>query len=176
MAHVTAMVALWPSFEKATENPYGSIDLGDGYLLLRPAEETDQYCLSHKEEALRILLSGGPIPKTSAEYFSVDGDDENLLQIRLQGQSGRKSIGARIWQGQTVKLSKVCNLFTSRVSLTPTQILCQNTIRFAKSDSSSPDALKAFLVPWQPLPSIPNRINIISYGVPVCVDIKAREP
>ena len=48
MAHVNAMVAIWPSFEKITENPRGSVNLGDGYLLLRPMD--GPYHLSQKEE------------------------------------------------------------------------------------------------------------------------------
>ena len=59
MAHVNAMVAIWPSFEKAPENPRGSLDLGDGYLLLRPADESGPYDLTHEEkEALEIFGRG----------------------------------------------------------------------------------------------------------------------
>ena len=57
MAHVNAMVALLPSFEKTSENPYGSIDLGDGYLLLRPTDGPhDLSC--DEQEALRVFSSG----------------------------------------------------------------------------------------------------------------------
>ena len=56
MAHVNAMVALWPSFERITGDPYGSVDLGGGYLLLRPMD--GPYCLTHKEEeAVRVFYS-----------------------------------------------------------------------------------------------------------------------
>ena len=59
MAHINSLVAIWPSFEKATQNPYGSIDLGDGYVLLRPADESELYELTCKErEALEVFCSG----------------------------------------------------------------------------------------------------------------------
>ena len=59
MAHVNALVAMWPSFEKVEEDPYGSINLGDGYILLRPADESGPYYLSQEEEkAFDTFCSG----------------------------------------------------------------------------------------------------------------------
>ena len=58
MVHVNALVAMWPSFEKVEQDPYGSINLGNGYILLRPADESGPYYLSHKEEAFDIFCSG----------------------------------------------------------------------------------------------------------------------
>ena len=48
MAHVNAMVAMWPSFDKIPDDPHGSVDLGDGYLLLRLMD--GPYLFSLKEE------------------------------------------------------------------------------------------------------------------------------
>ncbi|KAF9646784.1 hypothetical protein BDM02DRAFT_3156425 [Thelephora ganbajun] len=56
MAHINALVAMWPSFEKAQGNPHGSIDLGDGYLLLGPKEDLGLHFITpEEEEALTIL-------------------------------------------------------------------------------------------------------------------------
>ena len=58
MAHINALVAMWPSFEKVVQDPYGSINLGNGYILLRPADESGPYYLSQKEEeALDVFCS-----------------------------------------------------------------------------------------------------------------------
>ena len=50
MAHINALVAMWPSFEKAKEDPRGSIDLGDSYLLLGPKEDSGSYRVTPREE------------------------------------------------------------------------------------------------------------------------------
>lgn len=58
MAHVNAMVAMWPSFEKAKENPRGSVDLGEGYLLLGPKDSVPHHTTPIEEEALNTFYSG----------------------------------------------------------------------------------------------------------------------
>ena len=59
MAHINAMVAMWPSFEKTKDDPRGSIDLGDGYLLLGPKENAGPHHITPREEAaLDAFLSG----------------------------------------------------------------------------------------------------------------------
>ena len=59
MAHVNTLVTMWPSFEKVKQDPYGSINLGNRYILLRPADKSGPYYLSHKEEeAFNIFCSG----------------------------------------------------------------------------------------------------------------------
>ena len=59
MAHVNAMVAMWPSFEKTKDDPRGSIDLGDGYLLLGPKEDGWSYRVTpREEEALDMFCRG----------------------------------------------------------------------------------------------------------------------
>ena len=51
MAHINAMVAMWPSFEREQIDPRGSIDLGDGYLLLGPKEDAGPHYISPTEKA-----------------------------------------------------------------------------------------------------------------------------
>lgn len=59
MAHINAMVAMWPLFEREQRDPHGSIDLGDGYLLLGPKEDAGPHYISPKEEeALDAFFSG----------------------------------------------------------------------------------------------------------------------
>jgi len=59
MAHINAMVAMWPSFEKEQKDPRGSVDLGDGYLLLGPREDCSPHYVSPTEEmALNYFCLG----------------------------------------------------------------------------------------------------------------------
>jgi len=59
MAHINAIVTMWPSFEKIKGNPHGSIDLHDGYLLLGPKEDAGPHHISQIEEtALDVFCSG----------------------------------------------------------------------------------------------------------------------
>ena len=59
MAHINAMVAMWPSFEKTKDDPRGSISLGDGYLLLGPKEDSYPHQTTPTEKkALDIFCSG----------------------------------------------------------------------------------------------------------------------
>jgi len=59
MAHINALVAMWPSFEKEPDDPRGSIDLGDGYLLLGPKEDSGPHYINTTEEtALDTFCSG----------------------------------------------------------------------------------------------------------------------
>jgi hypothetical protein len=59
MAHINAIVAVWPSFDKTPSDPRGSIDLGDSYLLLGPKEDSRPHDVSATEEAaLNNFCSG----------------------------------------------------------------------------------------------------------------------
>jgi len=59
MAHINAMVAMWPSFERKKDDPRGSIDLGGGYLLLGPKEDSYPHRTTPTEErALDVFCSG----------------------------------------------------------------------------------------------------------------------
>ena len=57
MAHINAMVAMYPSFEKAKHDPRGSIDMGEGYLLLGPKDSEQHHITPGEEEALNAFLS-----------------------------------------------------------------------------------------------------------------------
>lgn len=58
MAHINAMVAMWPSFEKTKDDPCGSVDIGDGYLLLGPKEDVGpHYIIPAEEVALDAFCS-----------------------------------------------------------------------------------------------------------------------
>jgi hypothetical protein len=115
MAHVNAMVALWPSFERTTGDPYGSIDLGDGYILLRPSEESGQHRLTRREEeALESFCSG-----------HQDSEDINRRSVyqwgRLKLPTGQ--IARSVWKevercsgmARTDRNVKVHNPISSRI-------------------------------------------------------------
>ena len=60
IAEINAIVAMWPSLEPVQKDPRGSIDLGDGYLLLWPKDHKP-YRLSPAEwDALTTFYSGLP--------------------------------------------------------------------------------------------------------------------
>jgi hypothetical protein len=50
MANINALLAMWPEIDKDAHNPRGSIDLGGGYVLLRPRDDKP-YTLSTIEQA-----------------------------------------------------------------------------------------------------------------------------
>lgn len=49
MANINALVAMWPEIDQEAHNPAGSIDLGGGYILLRP-RDVGPYTLSSIEQ------------------------------------------------------------------------------------------------------------------------------
>ena len=58
VAHINAMVCMWPELGRQEHNPLGSMDLGDGYLLLGP-KDTHAHHLS-------------PTERTAFDSFCVD--------------------------------------------------------------------------------------------------------
>lgn len=59
MAHINALIAIWPSFEKEPNDPHGSIDLGNSYLLLGLKEDSrPHYITATEEEVLHIFCTG----------------------------------------------------------------------------------------------------------------------
>ena len=60
VAHINALVCMWPEFDRETRDPSGSMDLGDGYLLLGP-KDTDIHQISLTEQmALNDFCSNHP--------------------------------------------------------------------------------------------------------------------
>jgi hypothetical protein len=49
VATTNALIAMWPDFENPKSDPTGSLNLGDGYLLLRP-RDTSPHNLSPSEQ------------------------------------------------------------------------------------------------------------------------------
>jgi hypothetical protein len=133
MAHVNALVAMWPSFEKVPENPHGSIDLFDGYLLLRPMD--GPYHLSRMEEdTLDVFCSGRQ---------DVDGDDQSSVfrwgRLKLPTEQVARSAWKELERcsdmARTDRNVKVCKFILFRDQLTnihAAQIAYENAIRFAE--------------------------------------------
>ena len=76
MAHVNVMVAMCPSFDKEEKDPRGSVDLGDGYLLLGPKEDSGPYCVL-------------PVEETTLDAFFSDLQDAGGVDRRSVYQWGR---------------------------------------------------------------------------------------
>jgi len=69
ITEINAIIAMWPDLEKVQKNPRGSIDLGDGYLLLWPKDHKP-YRLSPAEwEALNTFYSGLPNAGITRRYI-----------------------------------------------------------------------------------------------------------
>ena len=66
VAVVNSITAMWPTFERIEKDPRGSLDTGDGYLLLGP-KDTRSYHLSNIEQAaLTDFYSNlGSVPRRS---------------------------------------------------------------------------------------------------------------
>ena len=60
VVHTNALIAMWPDFEKSTDNPQGSKDLGNGYLLLGPKDTSAHHLLPIEQAALNEFFAGYP--------------------------------------------------------------------------------------------------------------------
>ena len=58
IAHINAMVCMWPEFDRQRHDPFGSLDLGDGYLLLGPKDTGAHHISQAEREALDAFCSG----------------------------------------------------------------------------------------------------------------------
>jgi len=64
VAEINAIIAMWPDLERQKKDPHGSIDIGNGYLLLGP-KDTKPYVLSSTEQhALDAFYSSLPNPES----------------------------------------------------------------------------------------------------------------
>jgi hypothetical protein len=71
MASVNALLAMWPEIDKDSHNPRGSIDLGGGYILLRPRDDKPYTLSSIEQTALasyRATLPDSEAPTEKAIY------------------------------------------------------------------------------------------------------------
>ena len=60
VVHTNALVAMWPEFDKPADNPQGSKDLGNGYLLLGPKDTSPHLLLPAEHTAITSFFSGYP--------------------------------------------------------------------------------------------------------------------
>lgn len=71
MANINALVAMWPEIDQEAHNPAGSIDLGGGYILLRP-RDVGPYTLSLIEQtaldSYRATLPDSDAPVERSVY------------------------------------------------------------------------------------------------------------
>ena len=66
VAEVNTITAMWPSFERIKKDPYGSVDIGDGYLLLGPKDTKPHHLPDVEYAALAAFYSGfGSVPRKS---------------------------------------------------------------------------------------------------------------
>ena len=60
VAHINAMICMWPEFGKQEHIPSGSLDLGNGYLLLGPKDTNAHHISPAEQTALNNFCSGHP--------------------------------------------------------------------------------------------------------------------
>jgi len=69
VATVNSIIAMWPSFEWVEKDPRGSIDIGNGFLLLGP-KDARPYCLSEAEQDAFVGFYSNPgsVPRTVCRW------------------------------------------------------------------------------------------------------------
>jgi len=66
VAVVNSIVGMWPTFKRTKEDPRGSLDVGDKYLLLGPKDPRAHHLSDDEYTALEDFYSGlGSVPKTT---------------------------------------------------------------------------------------------------------------
>ena len=60
VAHINAMVSMWPELGQQESNPLGSMDFGDGYLLLGPKDSDAHYMSPMEHTAFESFCSNHP--------------------------------------------------------------------------------------------------------------------
>jgi len=60
VAEINAIVAMWPNLERSKKDPHGSINMGNGYILLGPKDEKPHPLPPDEHTALITFFSGLP--------------------------------------------------------------------------------------------------------------------
>ena len=63
VAEINAMVAMWPEIEFQTGEPRGSLDLGQGYILLFPKDTTPYFLSPVEQAAISEFYANLPTPE-----------------------------------------------------------------------------------------------------------------
>ena len=53
IAEINALVSIWPELESEAKKPHGSIEVGDGYLLLGPKDDRPYNLTQGEQDAVR---------------------------------------------------------------------------------------------------------------------------
>ena len=69
VAEINAITAMWPDLEHSTHNPCGSINIGQGFLLLGPRDSKPYPLSPTKHAALTIFYSGLPNVDSAPPWF-----------------------------------------------------------------------------------------------------------
>ena len=80
VAHSNALFAMWPELEQTKGNPMGSMDVGNGYLLLAPRDTSRYDPLPAEQVVLEEFLAG---------YLGADGNDRRRADIEGVYRWGR---------------------------------------------------------------------------------------
>lgn len=115
MAHINALVAMYPSFEKEKGVPRGSMDLGDSYLLLGPKEDAGPHHITPSEEAALDAFCSIHQNSEDVDWRSVYRWGRLKLPTEQVSRSRWKELERCSNMARTDRNVKVCNLISFRV-------------------------------------------------------------
>ena len=108
MAHINALVSMWPSFEQEPNDPRGSMDLGDGYILLGPKEDSRPHYITHTEEAALDVFCSGYQDSEGIDRKSVYRWGRLKLPTQQIARSRWKELERCLGMARTDRNVKVC--------------------------------------------------------------------
>ena len=135
VAEINAVVTMWPEIESERGKLQGSLNLGQGYILLAP-KDTKPYLLSPIERtALTTFYSNLSIPQHTHRR-SVYRWGRLQIPTEQTAQSSWKEVDHTSNVARTDRNLKGCDLmslFNFNSPMTSMQVLHQGTIRFVEA-------------------------------------------
>ena len=90
VTEINAATAMWPEVGTKRGPSQGSLDLGQGYMLLGPKDTKPTPSLLPNEPHSSTFIPTTRIPKTSKEDLFTDGGDRKSPQNKLYDLAGRR--------------------------------------------------------------------------------------
>lgn len=113
VAEINALVAIWPEIEHKKHDPYGSLDLGQGYLLLRPKDEAPHILSDEERTAISTFFADLADPQHT-ERRSVYRWGRLQIPTGQVARSQWKEVDRSSKQGRTDRNVKVHDLIFLR--------------------------------------------------------------
>jgi len=114
VAHVNAMVCMWPELGRQEHNPLGSMDLGNGYLMLGPKDTSVHQTSLAEQTALDDFFSDYP-DAVKIDLHSVYRWGRLRIPVEQTARSRWKEMERCSNMARTDRNVKVCGLVLARV-------------------------------------------------------------